>query len=35
MDAAKMGNDAVMAQTEGIAAGLAKTNPVAAAKLLT
>jgi len=34
MDAAKMGNDAVMAQTEGIAAGLAKTNPVAAAKLL-
>ena len=34
MDAAKLGNDAVMAQTEGIAAGLAKTNPVAAAKLL-
>ena len=34
MDAAKMGNDAAMAQTEGIAAGLAKTNPVAAAKLL-
>ena len=34
MDAAKMGNDAAMAQTEGIAARLAKTNPVAAAKLL-
>jgi len=34
MDAAKQGNDAIMAQTEGIAAGLAKTNPVAAAKLL-
>ena len=34
MDAAKQGNDAAMAQTEGIAANLAKTNPVAAAKLL-
>ena len=34
MDAAKMGNEAVMAQTEAVASGLAKTNPVAAAKLM-
>ena len=34
MDAAKMGNQAVMAQTEAVASGLAKTNPVAAAKLM-
>jgi len=34
MDAAKMGNDAYMAQTEAVVAGVAKTNPVAAAKLM-
>jgi hypothetical protein len=34
MDAAKLGNDAYMAQTEAVVSGLAKTNPVAAAKLM-
>ncbi len=34
MDAAKMGNEAALQQTKAVASGLAKTNPVAAAKLM-
>ena len=34
MDAAKMGNEAALQQTQAVASGLAKTNPVAAAKLM-